>query len=140
MGLRANVQNQPAQLAQGDDAVALFAPYGVMNWRTATGREIAHIVYSLMGCPPLQSATYLLVRRSADGKRNVLAVARTQRQAPTLNLARIREWGAKLGANEVHIHPICGPDRTRAAVERDLRLAHLRLGPADAADASRDDG
>ncbi len=79
-----------------------------------------------MGCPPLRAATYLLVHRSADGNRTVLAVARTRRVAATENLARIRETGAILGANEVHEHAVCGSDRTRAAIELELTRAYLK--------------
>lgn len=76
---------------------------GTEIWETASGRALRHVVYSLIGCPGVLSATYILVRRSPDGLRDVLAVRRTRSNIPSLNLARIRRLGARLGANEVHV-------------------------------------
>lgn len=121
------IQRRQARLATSDDAAVSLAPYAIMVWRTASGRRIPHTVYSLVGCPALQAATYLFVHRSPDGKRTILAVGRTRSEAPTLNLARIRHQGACLGANEVHINASGASDSARADVELDLALAHTGI-------------
>ena len=63
-----------------------------------------HSVYSLIECPPLPKATYVLVKREQGGRRRVLHVGLGQSEAATLNLAGVRQRGAQLGANEVHVH------------------------------------
>jgi hypothetical protein len=110
----------------------LLAPLGSVTWRTASGQPVAHTAYSLIGCPAVAAATYLLVRRDAKGRRKVLAVGRTRSRAPMLNLARIRHDGARLGANEVHVHGLAATDVARAGLERELAAAHLDGSPAGA--------
>jgi hypothetical protein len=44
----------------------------------------------------------------------------------TLNLAHLRHEGAKIGANEVHIHLLAETAEDRAEVEADLTSAHMR--------------
>src|SRR5262245_47549302 len=63
-------------------------------WRGASGRRYVHSVYSLIECPPLPRALYLLVQRNRDGRREVLHIACAEHDASTLNLARIRQRGA----------------------------------------------
>jgi hypothetical protein len=90
-------------------------------WRGASGRRYVHTVYGLIECPPVPQATYLLVRREADGSCRVLHIASGESSAPTLNLARIRQRGATLGANEVHVHPLAQTEGQRRLVICDLR-------------------
>jgi hypothetical protein len=94
-------------------------------WRGASGRRYLHSVYSLVGCPALPQANFILVRRRDDGSREALAFGNTKDDAMSLNLARLRHEGAKIGANEVHIHLLADTDRARAYVEADLTAAHL---------------
>jgi hypothetical protein len=90
-------------------------------WRGASGQRYAHAVYSLLECPPLPQAVYLLAQRQPDGTLKVLYIASALNAAPTLNLARIRQRGATLGANEVHAHlPTSGADACRT-IACDLR-------------------
>ena len=90
-------------------------------WAGASGQHYAHTVYGLLECPPLPQAVYLLVRRQQDGTLRVLYIASALSAAPTLNLARIRQRGATLGANEVHAHlPTGGADACRT-IACDLR-------------------
>lgn len=97
------------------------ATAGVHVWAGASGQRYAHAVYSLLECPPLPQAVYLLVRRQQDGTLKVLYIASALSAAPTLNLARIRQRGATLGANEVHAHlPTSGADACRT-IACDLR-------------------
>lgn len=110
----------PAQDDARALAALLCAPLGTQNWRLAAGRVLRHTVYSLIGCPVVKAATYLLVRRHADGSCTVLAVRRTRSAAPSLNLAGIRRSGARLGANEVHLY-----QAARSDVERRRLVAEL---------------
>jgi hypothetical protein len=93
-------------------------------WRGASGQRYLHSVYSLLGCPALPSANYILVRRQDDGSRTPIAFGQTKAGAISLNLAHLRHQGAKLGANEVHIHLLAETPADRARVEQDLSTAH----------------
>lgn len=90
-------------------------------WDGASGRRYVHTVYSLLECPPVPQATYLLARRENDGSCRVLRVASAESSAPTLNLAQIRQVGATLGANEVHVHYLAETEGQRRLVSCDLR-------------------
>jgi hypothetical protein len=90
-------------------------------WRGASGKGYAHSVYSLIACPPLPAASYVLVRRDRHGRRTALRVSLGQSDAPTLNLARVRQRGAQLGANEVHVHFAPASEDERRLVACDLR-------------------
>ena len=103
-------------------------------WRGASGRRYLHSVYTLVGCPAIPQANYILVRRYDDGTRAALAFGQTRDDAMTLNLAHLRHEGAKIGANEVHIHLLAENGDARALVETDLVAAHTRrLAAANAA-------
>ena len=102
-------------------------------WRGASGRRYLHSVYSLVGCPALPRANYILVRRFDDGTRVALAFGQTKDDAISLNLAHLRHQGAKLGANEVHIHLLAETPEERAHVEGDLTEAHFQRIAANAA-------
>src|ERR1700730_9506378 len=108
----------PACLAQGLPARLHF-------WRGASGRRYAHTVYGLIECPPLPQATYLLVRRDDAGRREVLHIGLAESDAPTLNLAQLRQRGATLGANEVHLHVLAETAEQRRLVLCDLRAAQF---------------
>lgn len=100
-------------------------------WRGASGRRYLHSVYSLVGCPALPQANFILVRRHENGTREALAFGSTKDDAMSLNLARLRHEGAKIGANEVHIHLLAETPRARKFVEADLTAAQLHQ-PASA--------
>jgi hypothetical protein len=103
-------------------------------WRGASGRRYLHSVYTLIGCPALPRANYILVRRFEDGSRAALAFGQTRDDTASLNLAHLRHQGAKCGANEVHIHLLAESADSRALVEADLVAAHTRrLAAANAA-------
>ena len=87
----------------------------------------------LIGCPALPRANYILVRRHDDGTRTPLAFGQTKDDAVTLNLAHLRHEGAKLGANEVHIHLLAETVDERSHVEDDLTAAHFHRLSANAA-------
>jgi hypothetical protein len=104
-------------------------------WRGASTRRYVHSVYSLIECPPLPSAVYLLVRRSKDGQRQVLHIDCGRSDTPTLNLARVRQRGAQLEANEVHVHFLAACQAQRRLIVCDLRAAQfgeLRCEPSRA--------
>jgi hypothetical protein len=92
-------------------------------WRGASGRGYTHSVYSLIECPPLPKATFILVRCDADGWRAPLHVGLASEGSATLNLARIRHRGAQLGANEVHVYFHGRSDGARSLAAYDLRAA-----------------
>src|SRR5215510_11037456 len=52
-------------------------------WRGASGRRYLHSVYTLIGCPALPRANYILVRRHDNG-------SRTTRSRSTLLISAIR--------------------------------------------------
>jgi hypothetical protein len=95
------------------------APHQV--WRGASGRDYVHYVYSLIECPPLPTAGYVLVRRDEHGRCRPLRVGIGQSGAPTLNLAQVRQRGAQAGANEVHVHSGATSEAERRLVACDLR-------------------
>ena len=78
-------------------------------------------------------ANYILVRRMDDGSRTPLALGQTKDDAISLNLAHLRHQGARLGANEVHIHLLAETTEERANVEGDLNKAHFPSIAANAA-------
>jgi hypothetical protein len=99
------------------------APVREHTWHGASGRGYLHSVYSLIACPPLPKACYMLVRRDAKGARAVLHIGLARNDASSANLARIRQRGAQLGANEVHVHFPAATDAARSLVACDLRAA-----------------
>jgi hypothetical protein len=110
------------------------APVRQHVWRGASGNGYPHRVYSLIACPPLPAASYLLVRRDDLGRRTVLRVGLGRSDVPTLNLAQVRQRGAQLGANEVHVHFGATDDDERRLVACDLRaglLGTLAAEPID---------
>ncbi len=92
-------------------------------WTGASGKRYVHTVYSLFDCPAVESANYVLVRREGVTKRTVLAIGRLTNACASLNLAEIRQRGATIGADEVHVHLLAMSDNEAQAVEADLRTA-----------------
>lgn len=101
-------------------------------WSGASGQRYVHSVYSLLECPEVPAANFMLVRRDGSGHREVLAIGRLRHGSSSLNLAEIRLRGARLGANEVHVHLLAPSAEERRAVELDLRA-----GQADRRDDTR---
>lgn len=89
-------------------------------WRGATGIRYVHTIYPLFECPELPAANFVLVRRQAGGRAEVVHIGRVEHVAASLNLADIRRNAAGLGANEVHVHLLAETADERAAIERDL--------------------
>lgn len=94
-------------------------------WRGASGQAYVHTVYGLIECPPLPMASYILARRNADGRKVALHVGLASNSATTLNLAEIRQRGAQLGANEVHVYFQAPSSAERALVASDLRAGQF---------------
>lgn len=115
-----NCEIDESRVPSSADGPAVLRALGTRTWPTTSGRRLRHTVYSLIGCPGFQSATYLLVRRTADGNREVLAVRRTRSDVPSLNLARIRRAGARWGANEVHVFRGATTEEERTCVVAEL--------------------
>lgn len=99
-------------------------------WRGASGTRYVHTIYSLIECPEVPNSNYLLVKRDESGQRFVLGVGLAIKDAPSLNLAEIRQRGALLGATEVHVHMLAGSIKQAKLVEFDLRAALYGLDVA----------
>jgi hypothetical protein len=97
-------------------------------WTGASGQRYVHTVYSLIDCPAIPAANYVLVRRDASGACFALAVGRVAEEAASLNLARIRQLGASIGATEVHVHLLAGNARQGKLIEFDLKSGQLETG------------
>jgi len=94
-------------------------------WTGASGKRYVHTVYELLECPPLPAANYVLVRREPGARRKVLAIGRVGNAAASLNLAEIRQRGAELGADEVHVHLLAETAKLAKLVEFDLRTGQI---------------
>jgi hypothetical protein len=92
-------------------------------WRGASGTLYVHSVTNLIFCPEMAASTYILVHRDGNGAGRVLRVGSLENQAPSLNLAAIRQIGATLGANEVHIRSLARTAADRARVAFDIEHA-----------------
>jgi hypothetical protein len=116
VALRNRGRRQPSATANEENPAQPF-----QFWCGASGQQYVHSIFGLIECPELPRANYILVRREASGRCTILRVGRIDHEAASLNLAEIRHRGAKLGANEVHVHFLAGNDRQRRSVECDLR-------------------
>lgn len=96
-------------------------------WTGASGQRYVHTIHSLLLCPEVPASNYILLRRNADGSQGVLAIGRVSNDAPSLNLAEIRQRGAELGANEVHVHLLATSPRHSKHVAQDLRTAQFGI-------------
>jgi len=94
-------------------------------WTGASGKRYVHTVYELLECPPLPAANYVLVRREPGARRKVLSIGRVNNAAHSLNLAEIRQHGAELGADEVHVHLLAESAKLAKLVEFDLRTGQI---------------
>jgi hypothetical protein len=92
-------------------------------WRGASGTLYVHSVTSLLLCPEMAEANFVLVHRDGNGTARVLRVGCLENTAPSLNLAAIRQLGASLGANEVHIRTLGRTAAIRARVAFDIEHA-----------------
>ena len=108
------------------------------SWRGVSGRRYGFTRYSLIGCPRIPRAIYILVRRSETGDATPLSIGMAEHDAPSLNLARVRQHGAQLGASEVHVYPAAASSEMRALVALDLRAAAFGTLSADVGSRSHD--
>lgn len=94
-------------------------------WTGASGKRYVHTIYSLIECPALPAGNYILVKRNEYGRRQVLTIGRTTHEAASLNLADIRQRGATLGANEVHVHLLAETAKQMQMIEFDLKTGQM---------------
>jgi hypothetical protein len=116
---RSEASDAPARSITTDEASRFHF------WTGASGKRYVHTVYELVECPPLPAANYVLVRREANGRRQILSIGRVSDAAPSLNLAVIRRRGAELGADEVHVHLLADTAKLSKLVEFDLRTGQV---------------
>jgi hypothetical protein len=100
-------------------------------WRGASGRRYLHTAYDLVDCPPIRDVAYVLARRHVNGDREILHVNTATNAHAPLNLARIRQRAATLGANEVHLHLLAATPEQRMLAVCDLRAAAFGSLEAD---------
>lgn len=94
-------------------------------WRGTSGHPYVHSIYSLAGCPEMPPASVMFVRRCRTERgRVVLKVMCVEHDAPSLNRAEIRRFGAQLGATEVHLHFANGDRIARHTANFDLATRH----------------
>ncbi len=129
---RAKPRQGTAAVRHATDAAGIAPAQQI--WRGASGAAYTYTVSSLLFCPELPEATYLLLHRDAGGVARVLRVGTLDSKARSLNLARVRQVGATLGANEVHfrIERSSVAERARIAFDIENGLAG-NATPADAA-------
>lgn len=129
---RVKERRDAASVRHAPDAAS--TPPTQQIWRGASGTLYTHTVSSLLFCPEMPEATYLLLHRDAGGVARVLRVGTLDSKARSLNLARIRQAGAALGANEVHfrIERSSAAERARVAFDIENGLAGNAV-PADTA-------
>ncbi|KAB2939823.1 MAG: hypothetical protein K8F92_03485 [Hyphomicrobium sp.] len=99
-------------------------------WTGASGKRYVHSVYQLLECPPLPAANYVLVRRRTNGRAEALSVGRVNNDAPSLNLAEIRQRGAELAADEIHVHLLADNAKLGKLIEFDLRTGQFEADVA----------
>jgi hypothetical protein len=116
---------------------AATRPVRFQFWRGASGKRYVHTVQSLLTCPELPRAVYVLVRREFDGSRTPLRIGRTSSDCSTLNLAEVRHRAAKLGASEVHVHLIADSESERMLIEMDLQAGYFQAMQCEPAPAMR---
>lgn len=116
--VRARRSHSSAQRAIASPSAKLAEPF--YFWSGASGQRYVHSVHSLIECPDVPASNYILVHRNHDGQRTVLAVGQATNEAPSLNLAEIRRRGARLGANEVHVHLLAKSAVDRSIIELDI--------------------
>ena len=129
---RASQVVQPIERARRRLKPECLFDSAIFFWRGTSGHAYVHTIYSLKSCPAVPEASVLFVRKSPDGNRLPLAVHCVHDPVPTLNLARIRQTGARLGANEVHLHFATGNRINRQTAAADLHTRHGHLKPVGA--------
>lgn len=123
----AETSGEHAPVDQARKALTSLGPFdcAITFWRGTSGHAYVHSIYALAGCPEIPPACVMLVRRPDDGSpRQVLKVMRVEEEAPSLNLAQIRQQGACVGANEVHLHFAAGDRLARSTATFDLATRH----------------
>lgn len=74
----------------------------------ATSEHRAHAVHALLECPEIPNGSFALVERTVMGVAEVLLMGELDGGAPSMNLAKIRQLGARLGCSiqnvEVHLY------------------------------------
>jgi hypothetical protein len=130
VSLKGGAPRLAAAVAEPGDGPTDFRPT-TSYWHGRSGRLYRHSAHTAVFCPPPTAGVYVLVRRDGHGHPIPLFAGISASAAATLNLAKIRQRAASLGANEVHLCPL--PTRgnvfsLRRAL-RDLRAAMPPLEP-----------
>ena len=92
-------------------------------WHVEGLGDVPFVSYALVGCPEVAKSNIIFAARDESGNRSVLGIGRVEHHARSLNLADIRQMGATLGANEIHIHTPAGGLRARTRMGHHLHAA-----------------
>lgn len=112
-------KNDPAKASGASELMQRF-----QFWTGASGQRYVHTIYTLLDCPGLSTGNIILARRDEDGQRTVLDICTLGLNSPSLNLAEIRQRGATLGANEVHVHLLADSEREAKRIAFDLQCGY----------------
>lgn len=124
---RSTSRDRQAPVEQARNVLQSDSPFdcAITFWRGTSGHAYVHSIYALAGCPEIPPACVMLVNKPDDGSpRQVLKVMRVENEAASLNLAQIRQQGARVGANEVHLHFAAGNRFARSTATFDLATRH----------------
>lgn len=111
--------NQQTDVAESEELMQRF-----QFWTGASGDRYVHTIYTLVDCPALTTGNVILVKRDKAGQRTALDVGILGPNSPSLNLAEIRQRGATMGANEVHVHLLAESHREARRIAFDLQTGH----------------
>ena len=123
--------NEPAEVSNGRPGGAISASKNSSGtdryclWVGASGKKYVHSVYSLLECPEISAANYVLVRRDGRGAIAACSIGRVDHDAPSLNLAEIRHKGAVFGATEVHIHLLADTAKRSKLIAFDIESGRI---------------
>jgi hypothetical protein len=117
-------QTRDVARVRDDHAPGQKAPRAC-TWQGASGRIYLHRVYDFIWCPEMANANVVFVYRTCLGPRTVLHAGVVENGAPSLNLAQIRQLGAQLGANEIHVYDAEDTAEDRLAVAGDLHRGEV---------------
>src|SRR5581483_4838598 len=70
-------------------------PISFHYWRGASGKPYLHLVYSLLGCPAVPRANYVLVRSEVYGRCVARAFGQTKSDATSSQSRTSPTWGAQ---------------------------------------------
>ena len=118
--MKTHTHSRPSRISNDADFNDRF-----WYWQGASGRSYIHSVYPADACPPLPGASFIAVRRTADGACVALKAGRFGESSQFTS-----QSSAVSGADEVHVHMLARSWRDSERVLDDLNEALFELEPA----------